>query len=72
MREAQRKRQKIESIVMIAFIYFLSMFVIKEQSIASLNMYMLTVESFMITPIAYKLFDNKSGEERRNEILKSM
>ena len=42
------------------------------QSIASLNMYMLTVESFMITPIAYKIFDNKNGEERRNEILKSM
>ena len=72
MKESQRKRQKLESIIMIIFIYFLSMFVIKDQSIASLNMYMLTVESFMITPIAYKLFDNKSGEERRNEILKSM
>lgn len=72
MKDSQRKRQKIESISMIIFIYLLSMFVIKEQSIASLNLYMLTVESFMITPIAYKLFDNKSGEERRNEILKSM
>ncbi|MBR4110451.1 MAG: accessory gene regulator B family protein [Clostridia bacterium] len=72
MKESQRKRQKLESIIMIIFIYFLSIFVIKDQSIASLNMYMLTVESFMITPIAYKLFDNKSGEERRNEILKSM
>lgn len=72
MKESQRKRQKIESIIMIIFIYFLNMFIIKGQSIASLNMYMLTVESFMITPIAYRLFDNKSGEERRNEILKSM
>lgn len=72
MKESQRKRQKIEAITMIIFIYILSMFVIKNQSIASLNMYMLTIESFMITPIAYKIFDNKSGEERRNEILKSM
>ena len=66
MKESQRKRQKIEAISMIGLIYFLSMFVIKNQSIASLNMYMLTVESLMITPIAYKIFNNKSGEERRN------
>lgn len=72
MKEVQRKRQKIESVSMVAFIYFLSMFVIKEQCISNLCMYMLTVESFMITPVAYKIFDNKSGEERRNEILKSM
>lgn len=72
MKESQRKRQKLESIIMIVFIYFLSTFLIKNQSVASLNMYMLTVESFMITPIAYKIFDNKNGEERRKEILKSM
>lgn len=72
MREAQRKRQKFESLLMICLVYIFSTFVIEKQVISNLFMYMLTVESIMITPIAYKVFKNKSGEERRNEILKSM
>ena len=72
MKESQRKRQKIESLLTISVVYIFSTFIIQEQIIGNLFMYMITVESLMITPIAYKLFDNKSGEERRNEILKSM
>lgn len=72
MKESQRKRQKIESLLTISVVYIFSTFIIQEQIIGNLFMYMITVESFMITPIAYRLFDNKSGEERRNEILKSM
>lgn len=72
MREAQRKRQKFESLLMICLVYIFSTFVIEKQVISNLFMYMLTVESIMITPIAYKVFKNKNGEERRNEILKSM
>lgn len=69
MKESQRKRQKIESLLTVGVVYIISTFIIKEQIIGNLFMYMLTVESLMITPAAYKLFDNKSGEERRNEIL---
>lgn len=71
MKESQMKRQKIESICMVVLIYSLSTFVIKERVITNLFMYMITVESFMITPLAYKVFKNKNGKERREEILKN-
>ena len=69
MKESQRKKQKIESILMVFLIYFLSIVVIKERAITNLFMYMITIESLMITPLAYKIFDNKTGDERRKAIL---
>lgn len=72
MKESQRNRQKIESVIMVGLIYLISTFIIKNHVISNIFMYMITVESLMITPFAYKIFKNKSGEERRNEILKSM
>ncbi len=72
MKESQRKRQKIEATFMVFVIYVLSTFVIKGDIIANLFMYMITVESTMITPLAYKIFKNKTGEERRKEIQSSM
>ena len=70
MKESQMKRQKCESLIMVFAIFLLSSFVIKDRVIANLFMYMITAESMMITPIAYKVFDNKTGEKRRREILK--
>lgn len=72
MKESQRNRQKIESVVTVGVVYLISTFIIKNQIISNIFMYMITIESLMITPIAYKIFKNKNGEERREEILKSM
>lgn len=72
MKQKQRDRQKIESVITVGLVYLLCTFVIKDHVITNMFMYMITFESLMITPFAYKIFKNKSGEERRNEILKSM
>lgn len=72
MKKTQRNRQKIESVITVGIVYLISTFIIKNQIISNIFMYMITIESLMITPIAYKVFKNKSGEERRKEILKSM
>lgn len=72
MRESQRKRQKVESIAMVILVYIFSTFVIKEKVLSNLFIYMIVAESLMITPLAYKLFKNKNGDERRKEILSSM
>ncbi len=72
MKQKQRDRQKIESIITVGMVYLLCTFVIKDHVITNMFMYMITFESFMITPLAYKIFKNKTGEERRNEILRSM
>ena len=39
--------------------------------ITNLFMYMITVESLLITPIAYRIFHNEYGEKRRREIEQS-
>lgn len=70
MKEFQRKRQKVISCCIVLIVYLLSTFIIKDKTITNLFMYMIFVESFMITPFAYKIFDNKTGEERRKAILK--
>lgn len=72
MKESQRLRQKIECYVMVILVYILSTFIIKDSTISNIFMYMITVESLMITPIAYKIFDNKYGKERKEEIQSSM
>lgn len=72
MKKSQRKKQKIEAVLMVVLIYFFSTFVIKNNIISNLLMYMITIESIMITPIAYKIFDNKYGDERRKSIEESM
>lgn len=72
MKETQRRRQKIECYITILIIYFFSAFVIKNQMYSNMFMYVITIESLMLTPLAYKIFDNKLGTERRNEILSSM
>lgn len=69
MKESQRKRQKIVSCFIVLIIYILSTFIITDRTITNLFMYMIFIESFMITPLAYKIFDNKTGEERRKAIL---
>ncbi len=66
------KRRKIESYITVILIYILSSFIIKDQSYTNIMMYTITIESIMITPLAYKIFDNKTGEKRRREILSSM
>lgn len=72
MKESQMKRRKIESYITVILIYILSSFIIKDQSYTNIMMYTITIESIMITPLAYKIFDNKTGEKRRREILSSM
>lgn len=71
MKETQRKRQKIESLITVTVVFLLSTFFIKNSVITNLFMYMITAESLMITPIAYKIFKNKTGEERRKKILEN-
>lgn len=70
MKESQMKRQKIESVLMVIAVYIICTFVIKEKVLTNLFMYMITSESLMITPLAYKIFHNKYGKERREEILR--
>lgn len=70
MKESQMKKQKLESVIMVLAVYIFSTFIIKENVLTNLFMYMITSESLMITPLAYKIFKNKYGKERREEILK--
>lgn len=70
MKESQRIKQKVASCIMVVTIYAVSTFIIKNKVITNLFMYMITIESIMITPLAYKVFDNKTGDERRKAILK--
>ena len=69
MKEGQMKRQKVESVLMVTTVYIICTFIIKERVLTNLFMYMITSESLMITPLAYKIFHNKYGKERREEIL---
>lgn len=69
MKESQMKRQKVESVLMVTTVYIICTFIIKERVLTNLFMYMITSESLMITPLAYKIFHNKYGKERREEIL---
>lgn len=69
MKLSQKRKQKIISCSILIIIYVLSEFAIKNRIVTNIFMYMITIESFMITPIAYKLFNNKTGEERRKAIL---
>jgi accessory gene regulator protein AgrB len=66
--EEQRHKQKIESFLTVAILYLLSVFFIKDSAISNLVIFTMTIESFMITPFAYKIFDNKYGIDRINEI----
>lgn len=70
MKESQMQKQKLESVIMVLVVYIFSTFIIKENVLTNLFMYMITSESVMITPLAYKIFKNKYGKERREEILK--
>jgi accessory gene regulator B len=66
--EIRRFRQKVECYITIVISYLLSIYIIKDQVISNVILYTITIESFMITPLAYKIFDNKYGIERKREI----
>jgi accessory gene regulator B len=65
--QKQKNRRKIECLITIMVSFLLSIY-IKDQIVTNIMMYSITIESFMITPLAYKIFDNKYGIERLKEL----
>jgi accessory gene regulator B len=66
--QKQKYRRKIECLITVMISFLLSIYIIKDQVVSNIMMYSITIESFMITPLAYKIFDNKYGIERLKEI----